>query len=747
MSFSGFREMVDSTESQRRTFFKMAFGPHSDGWICICFKEHASGQFDQLWFHYPSQIDEMLTSVQERAANLSHFWFASALYKTRGDRHKSNIKYSTFSHADLDECNPQLLLVKPSILVESSPGRHQALWVYDKPVTPQEAEQVNTKICYYHRDQGADTCQDAGHLLRIPYTMNYKYGTIESAPVVAITYAERKLYRIKDFADYPIINALKFTEQQHSVPDLPQRTADEIITYYQNNLPNKFFLLKDTEPDSDQPDSKWSGSLYNLMSICIEAGMKREETFIVAREARCNKFARDGRGDISLWQDVIRTYVKHLEKMQLIPNAGSKIPDLLTDEEIRSVQVRITFIEKYIAWAKELTDAPIQYHQASAFVILSAILSGNVCLPTSHEKVSPNLWFMILAGTTLTRKSTAMRFGMGLLRDVDERAEMATDGSIEGILSGLRDRPGQPSIFLRDEFTGLLDAIANKDYMAGFAEQMTKLYDGDNIKRLLRKETIEVKDPRFIVFAGGIKDKTQMLLTEEHIMSGFIPRFVFISGDADPDRIKLTSPPGAQESDDQRELLRNELHDLLNHYVQPKPIVKDDKIIGSVSSMFEANMTPEAWARYNAYEKLMMDTALSTGIGYMMPVYVRLTVSTLKAAILIAAAQNRTQGLMIEEIDILHAIYYAQSWRKYASEIVTGVGKTYDERLIDRIYEYVQNSPMGVSRAELMTVFMLDMRRAELMFGTMQQRNMVYAIEVSGQRRYRPIKETLLGEH
>jgi hypothetical protein len=328
---------------------------------------------------------------------------------------------------------------------------------------------------------------------------------------------------------------------------------------------------------------------------------------------------------------------------------------------------------------------------------------------------------------------------MELLREINSDAEMATDGSPEGILTGLRDRPNQASIFNKDEFTGLLDAIAHKDYMAGFGEQLTKLYDGDDIKRLLRKDIIHVKDPRFIIFAGGIKDKTQMLLTEDHVMSGFIPRFIFVTAEGDPANVQPTGPPKRETDLDQREQLINELIDLSNHYSQPMPIIRDGRVVGSVPTQFDATLTHEAWERYNLFETQMRNTALSTSLNYLVPMHERLAMSTLKAAVLLAASRKREDGLVVEEIDILHAIYYAQRWREYACEVVNGIGKTNDERLIDRIYTYVAKNGSGVLRAELMNMFLLDVKRADLIFSTMIQRNLLFPLDVGGQKRYRVV--------
>lgn len=734
-------EIVTDTGEQRRTFFKLLFGP-STGYVCIAIKD-LDGGMEHSWFHWPNEFDQMLETIDAKSNRTAHFWFATALYEKPGDRSRQNVKASTFIHADLDECRPEYLKVPATVLVQTSEGRFQAFWRLQDPLPPTAAEEINTRIAYAHRDQGADMCHDAGHLMRIPYTINHKYsGKTDTAPVVTIIHSDNSLFRPSDFDVYPYVRALKFLEKSNELPELPTESAQQIIERYAPSMDDKFYNVYYVEPpnDEDALESKWSGALWALMHYCIEAGLTKAETFVVANASACNKFKRDGKGELALWQDVNRAYVKHIEKMQLLPNNQTVIPELLSDREVQQVQARETFVERYISWAKEMTDAPPQYHQAGAFVILSSLLSGSTFIVTSHERVYPNMWFMLLAGTTLTRKSTAMRTAMHLAKDVNPEVEMATDGSVEGMLSALQDRSGEPSIFLRDEFTGLLDAIANKDYMAGFAEQLTKLYDGDGIKRVLRKEVIEVRDPRFIIFAAGIKDKTQQLLTEEHVMSGFVPRFVFVSGDATIENIRLTRPPSQTVNHDARELLKNELMDMYLHYHSHVKVTKNGQAMGTLPTEFQATLTDEAWARYNVYERQMMQTAHSTGLDFLMPVYVRLTVSTLKAALLIAASRQREEGIVVDEVDVLHAIYYARRWREYASEVVNGVGKTYDERLIDKIYDFIGNGDnAGTSRAQLMRVFRLDYKRADLIFGTMAQRNMIYQIDVHGQRRYRRV--------
>lgn len=729
LAYSVFNDIVEDTAEQRRTFFKLVYGS-APGFVCISYKLHNENKMFKKFFEWPGELEEMLENISAQSQQLVHAYFCPSLYGTPGDKHKEFISTCTNVWADLDECDPRLMMVTPSILTQTSPGRYHALWLLEDPVEPEVAENISRRIAYYHADQGADKSGwDLSQLLRIPYTPNYKYGDINEAPVVTVLSADRLLYRPSDFSKYPEPKALKvILDKPVPKPENLNITASEILQrYHMNEYVYKLF--------EDTPEGDWSTALWNLIRMCVEAGVAREEAFVLCNEAACNKYRRDGRPETALWNDIQRGYIKDYEKKNVAPTASATIPDLMSFEEIQLVQTRNTFIERYIEWASHLTDAAIQYHQSGAFMILSALLSGNVKLLTNFGKIIPNLWFMLLGNTTLTRKTTAMNIAMGLLYEIDETKLLATDGSLEGILVGLRDRPRQPSIFLRDEFTGLLEVIAHKDYMAGFAEQLTKLYDGEPLRRLLRKETIEINDPVFLMYVGGIKTKTQMMITEELVMGGFLPRFVIITAEPDPSRVQDIGPPVERDLE-QREFLINELTELFHHYVDNGQIVRKGENLGKAGIVYKAVLTPEAWRRYNEYERLLTATALDAGLDHLTPVYDRLAKSTLKAAMLIAASTQRDSQVVVTLQDLLHAIYYAKEWRMYASEIVNGIGKTHDERLMDRIYLTIQKSTLGVGRGELMSLFYLDAKRADLIFKTMEQRGVIFAADVDGERRY-----------
>lgn len=733
---TSFREIVEHTIERRRDFFKLIFGAGT-GYVCIAYKGRFDRSFDERYFEYPEQLDEMCEEIDGRSLEQVHVYFCPQLLGAP-KRLKSNVTSCPALWADLDTCNPLNLQVAASISVRTSPGRYQAYWRLETPLEPSEAEAICLKIAYFHASQGADKSGwDLTQLLRVPYTPNYKYGDIHSAPVVSVEKINTALYRPSDFDCYPAYEAIKFVDDP--LPEdaqLPDEPTEQIVERYAAIAGSQLQDIWESLPEEGQD---WSTTQWKLAKICYENGMTMPECFVVLRDARCNKYARDRRPMSNLWTEVKKIYLQEAEHFKLIPTPTSKIPEIITEEEVRRAQARTTFVERYIKWATELSDAAPQYHQAGAFTLLSAIMSGAVRLPTSFGVVIPNIWFMILADTTLTRKSTSMRIAMNVLEEVSPEAVMATDGSVEGILSSLRDRARVPSIYLRDEFAGLLDAMSHKDYMAGMMETFTKLYDGDSLKRVLRKEEIKITQPVFLMYTAGTKTRIQNMLTEGHIDSGFIPRFIFITAVADPSRVRPVGPP-APVNVEEKEKIVQELFDINFRFNSPRLVIMPNGMeSANLRPQFEAKMTAEAWDRYNKLESTLTNAALDAELDHLTPVYDRLAKSTLKAAILLAASYQGADStdVLVTEDDMIHAIYYCRQWYRYANEIVNSIGDSQDERVMKQIQEFVAGTrELGVTRAEIMRKFKLDSRRADLLLTTLSQRSLIAMTHVSGQPRY-----------
>lgn len=725
MKYPNFGAIVDEMRVKRANFFRLIFGHLSEeGYICIAFKPYEGSDLEQFFFKYPEQFDLMLTTIDEKSKELKHAYFCPQLL-SHPKRTKNAVSLCPTAWADLDTCDPKLLVVQPTVLVSSSPGRWQALWVMYPPVSPADGEDISRRIAYNYAAHGADRSGwDLSQLLRIPYTLNLKYHQDGDAPVVHVVNSNSRIFRFSDFSKIPEAPALREIAGEPT-PEILNEDPLEIMQSYRATLNPMAFGLFHNEPDQDQD---WSKLLWRLGNLLCEAGMNRVQVFTVLDHARCNKYRRDLRSRNDLWREVKRIFIKKIE-IQLHSPTDLPVSPIISDEELAISINKETFVERYIVWAKHLTDAAPQFHQAGAFTLLSALLSGSIVLPTSFGTLIPNLWFMIAADSTISRKTTAMRIATSLMYEINEQLVFATDGTMEGILSNLSTRDGKPAVFYRDEFTGLLQAMSRKDYMSDMPEHLTKLYDGDPMRRLLRKEEIHVRKPIFLILSGGIRSKIQSLLNEEHIASGFIPRFVFITAETDMSRIRPVGPPIADNLE-YREQIKNELLDIATHYTRPTQVTSDNRSLGSVEPMFRATLTDEAWKRYNQLETTMTADAINSGLEYLTPIYDRLAKSTLKAALLLAASRKRESNLEVSLEDIIHATYYCRGWRNYANEMISGLGKSPEERMIDRITILLRNAPNGIPRAQLMNDLKLTAKSAPIIFDTMIQRRIMFANHV-----------------
>lgn len=718
-------------------YFRYLF-EDQEGLLCISTRNARTGRFRDVFFSYPEAVDEAGAACLKWALS-EEVYFCSQLLRDE-KRRKDLVLPCKFIWADLDTCPISSLRLPPTAVVHTSQGRTQAVWKLTEFVSPEEAEEVAKRIAYAHAFEGADKSGwDLTQLLRVPFTKNHKYARDAGSWLIRLEADPDNKYSLEQLlSTYESIEG----HQSVPIPELPENLSEDardVLNRVAGTINPRVWSLFSNEPTSD-----WSKHLWQLNLLLADAGLTKEEAFIVAKEAACNKYQRDHKPDKFLWADVNRAYAHHesanaheaepVYDDQIIIN----LPVLLSEAERVWCQNEPTFVEKYVKWAKSQGDAAWQYHQAGAFVMLSAVLSGKVKLPTSFGMLVPNLWFMILADTTLTRKSTAMDMAMDLLYEVDDNSMLATDGSIEGLLSAMALRTNRPSIFLRDEVSGLIEAMTKRDYYAGMLETLTKLYDGRTQKRILRKETIEVKDPILIFFAGGIKERLMQLLNFDHVNSGFLPRFIFITADSDISRLKPLGPPTQPSIEDRTELVRILVK--MRDYYNNLDIPRGDKQHIHLPVAWYAELTPEAWIRYNKYEAQLLEAGVSSNLSSVItPVLDRTAKSGLKIAVLLAASRCE-EKVVVDEFDLIRAFYYIEQWLPFALEVIANIGRSGDEQLLNKLLNFIKGKP-GTSRSLLMQRFHLTTRTAEMLFSTLEQRGQVIRQKSGRVERFFPVSE------
>lgn len=707
-----------ANEQVRVQFFDYLFG-NQKGFLCVATASRSKLDFKQKFFEWPAQRSILAGFIEEQQKT-KNVWFNVTLL-SQPERKKEYVLPSSFAWSDLDFIEPSELTEPfPTCVIESSPSRFQAFWrIEGEPVPPDVAEDFSRKLAY---SLGADKSGwDSVQLLRVPWTHNFKY---DNPPQI-------KLLSISDDS-YPIevFDSIKIPDAQdgEGMPDaeLPDNlpTLDNVLYRYktEGRLDEEFTSLFVRTPAEN---SDWSRILWRFIHHCFTIGMRDEEVFVVCKEAACNKYKRDNRPDSYLWRDVAKAG-KEQRNFEAIISSKIEIvtmPHLVDFDEFEED----SFIRDYKEWANIATDAPEQYHELTCFIALSAVVCSGLWLGVEWGEIVPNLWGLVLGESTLTRKTTAMRLAVDTLKDLDESLILATDGSAEGLLTGLSHRPKRVSIYWKDEVSGLFDSINRKDYLAGLPETLTQLYDVPKVlTRLLRKETITISEPYFIFFGGGIRDKVYSLINDEYILSGFLPRFLVVSGENDLSRLRRTGPPSAHSTEKKAQIVR-QLADLRERFTVVNQTRIGDQIV-EMPGRIEARLTPEAWQFYGDLEEKLTNAGNDSDLSMLaLPTFTRLAFSLLKMSLLVAASRREPDSanrLMVEITDVKQAAFYIERWGHYSIDLILNAGRSSNEKIISRAVGLIKKNE-GMPKSELMQRMHLTARDAKDLIDTMVQRGLI----------------------
>ena len=711
---------TESASILRAQFFNFLFGD-GRGYLCIASADKDKLRFQQKFFHWPGEQAQIGAHLEINVANDRNVWFCTSLLGTT-ERRKENCLPGNFAWADLDTTSYEGIEPKPSIVIESSPGRYQAYWnIEESPLPSDVIEDFSRRIAYkFDADRSG---WDLTQLLRVPFTKNFKYNPPADIRILSI---------VPEAIPVAEMDAIEVVSPESSIPETPEPlpdmaalpTAESVIYHYkaEGKLTDNFLRLYTMTPHAD---SDWSGIMWKFIKTCFEIGMSSEETFSVAMIAACNKYDRDNRPVQYLWREVVKAGAEH---SKFIFMGGDKVeivtmPVIVDFDEVEED----AFINDYKTWANQATDAPMQYHELACFITLSALISAGLYLKVEWGEMPPNLWGLVLGESTLTRKTTAMRLPMDMLLEIDDGLILATDGSAEGLLTGLSHRPQRVSIFLRDEVSGFFDAINRKDYLAGLPEVLTQLYDVPKvITRLLRKDTVTITEPYFIFFGGGIRDRVYSLVNEDYILSGFLPRFLIVSGENDLSRFRGTGPP-TQASTERKDNILRTLSDIRERYNANVPVTIAGQTV-EMASRIEARLTPKAWDVFRSVESILVNAGASSESSmYVLPTFTRLAFSTLKMSMLVAASRREptpANTLIVEDSDVKQAAFYVQKWGKYTVDLIMNTGKTKGEKDIDRALVAIKKRE-GLTKAEFMQRLHLDAKRSRELLDTLIQRGLI----------------------
>ena len=676
----------------------------AQGYACIATAERENPRktFKQHFFHLPTQMEQMTNRI-DYYSHTRHLWFCVNLFDT-AERTKEHAVPLNIVWADLDTCDPNQVEPYPTMVIQSSPDRYQALWKLEENIDPDIAEDYSRRIAYKYVQNGADPSGwDLTQLLRVPFTINFKYFDEPLVVLLPPTHPEPLAISVLEAIDRP-----PEAPQDDTGIDVPKLEElppiDKILYKFELPLaPTKFEELFTIVPDASDD---WSKLLWNLLMICFDAGMDNKEAFAIGIAAKCNKYKRDSRPMNHLWRDVLKAEARSKRITALVgQDPKPLLPPILVEfgEETDD-----TFIHRYVEWATEATDTAPEMHELAAAIVLSSVLADKIQLDVQFGAIVPNLWGMILGESTISRKTTSLNMATSIIHEVDEDIFLASDGSVEGLLTALSHRSGRSSLFFRDEVSGFFNSINKKDYLSGMPELFASLYDVPKVtKRILRKEEIRIERPVFVFLGGGIRNRVYDALDEDYIYSGFLPRFLVVSPDTDTN---VYSSLGAPEHIGlaKRQKIVNDLLDLRESYqVQGYIEIAGTKVPLSAihdSAVIKAEPTQAAWERLNKHDRYMYEVAAqSSNKDMVTPTFQRMGMSALKLGVLLAASRQEpdNQRFKVEHQDIINGAYFIQRWSRYMIELMLNAGRGDFQREIAKIRDFIRMNP-GCSKSSVL---------------------------------------------
>jgi hypothetical protein len=694
-------------------FLELIFGS-STGYIIIASKDDNGNLTNNKAFKYPEQ--QKAIGVYCGMRTEVDLWFSPMLYSVPM-RKARNAMVTPVVYADTDSFDPEGFLIKPSIsiITSSDPLKRHSYWVLDQTTySPQSVEAAARAIALTHASKDSEGNQtgtdssgwDLSQLLRLPNSVNTKHTPAQQVTIEEVT---GEVYSLED-----ITNAYS----SENVPERITVVTDDLP----DNLPSPTDVLRKVTGDprlakmySHQPSAgqDMSDLLYSFISELFRSGFTPEEAVVAAWNVPYNKYKRDNRPMQHMWQYDItkasadpankpRSTIDSVIEPMLIDRPKSKgiakeiEAILLTDKE--RGMLTTTFVDEYLDWACERTDAPEAYHIAGALTIMSLTLGEWGYVEPDFGKTTLGLFFMVMGETTKTRKTTARNMMKSILRSLDKfkhnsehKYILTSDVTPETLLDVLAERPDVSSLYDRDEGQQLIaDVKGGRGYMKGFFETLNELYDGHAHGRMRQGHKTEETPVVFVQYLMGIRSQIQEEMEAHDYKSGYGARNIYVIGEATEERARRPQQ-GGKKTDVKGGLLSERIGGSIMHWSGKQT---------HQSNKANITFTDEAWGRLwgtdevKGFSEQLTEYVEGHHRGDILAASVdRLGINVMKVACLFAMDRKSAE---VELSDLLNAIHYSVQWVEDLIIMVEGVTESMLQRDLNKIVEFISDRDGGI---------------------------------------------------
>ncbi len=186
----------------------------------------------------------------------------------------------------------------------------------------------------------------------------------------------------------------------------------------------------------------------------------------------------------------------------------------------------------YLEYLELVTPSEVstEFHVFVFMNMIAALAGDRIFFREGNENFYPHIWTLLLGGSGVGRKSTAMHSAVKVLAKTGKVNMLAAKGSSEGFFKELVENDGV-GLMRHSELGSLLGAIS-KDYNMGFADDLCEMYDpmSASIKKRLANATSKIDHLAVTWMAASTPDSLNKCGAHSRIAGGFLPRWNIVFG-------------------------------------------------------------------------------------------------------------------------------------------------------------------------------------------------------------------------
>lgn len=279
-------------------------------------------------------------------------------------------------------------------------------------------------------------------------------------------------------------------------------------------------------------------------------------------------------------------------------------------------------VKDFVSVLSKTTDCPETFLTTVGLAVLSVIAGPNVSVMAGTNL---NNFYCLLGDTGLTRKTTAIKWGQKLLRDIvvlkkpsvigsiktsDNTfehcaIELITSFSVEGLESAFEGR-GKSVIACPPEYRQIFD-VGKRQAQANTITVLTSMFDGLDVNVRLRQSKLKIEQSSLTILSGSTQSWFKEALSTQNVDGGFLNRHVLAIGQ--PSATPLIEPiePDANDWNQVVELFANLVPDISFDQDQSKsvPIFNCKKIMLFLNE--EARLMWRQYATENHQVKIQLE--------------------------------------------------------------------------------------------------------------------------------------------